>query len=103
MAVPSGTARSMPSLVPPAFLAPKLVTTRPRSGQRNDGMPAVPAGADSSDWVSAGVAIRTLADSVGFTDCSVGAALSCAICTGFAGVAAAATAGLFLATVLVRA
>src|SRR5271154_5607579 len=89
----------MPSLVPPAFLAPKLVITRPRSGQRNDGMPAVPAGPDSSDWASAaGVATRTV--SVGLTDCSVGPGFpACATWIGFAGTgAAAAPLATFLAT-----
>src|SRR5208282_3166290 len=93
----------MPSLVPPAFLEPKLVITRPRSGQRNDGMPAVPAGPDSSDWASAaGVATRTV--SVGLTDCSVGPGFpACATWIGFVGVAAAAPPATFLATAPVRA
>src|SRR5258707_9124742 len=85
----------MPSLEPPAVLAPKLVTTRPRSGQRNDGMPAVPAGPDSSACVS-GVAIRALADgATDFTDCSVGPDWTCATCCGFADAPAP---GAFLAT-----
>src|SRR5271156_6689325 len=97
MAVPSGTARSMPSLEPPAVLAPKLVTTRPRSGQRNDGMPAAPAGPASSDCASAaGVAIR--AESGGFTDCKVGPFNDATTCGFAAGVAVADAAGAFLAT-----
>src|ERR1700675_5075940 len=95
MAVPSGTARSMPSLEPPAVLAPKLVTTRPRSGQRNDGIPAAPAGLDSSGS-GAGVAMR--AESLGFTDCKVGAFNDATTCGLAARAGAADAAGAFLAT-----
>src|SRR5262245_6982393 len=87
----------MPSLEPLAVLAPKLVTTRPRSGQRNDGIPAAPAGLDSSGS-DVGVAIRAPAASAGFIDDRVGAFNDATTCGFAAGAAAPDAAGAFLAT-----
>src|SRR5580700_7895090 len=57
----------MPSLAAPLTLAPKLLITRPRSGQRNAGwplaaMPAGPAEPASSAGGSTVVATRAFAD-----------------------------------------
>src|SRR3989442_4850290 len=79
MAVPSGIARLMPSFCWPPPFGPKPAITRPRTGQRKDGAPALADEATSVAACGAGVAMRAVGAG------STAATLGDAACAGAAG------------------